>query len=201
MVRRPGLLGRLLERIRGRRQRLARAEEGMPLLLLSYPSAAERAASELEAAYAHLLPALSVGARAIYEQLWPALPAMVVVLLRARNACGCLGHHHPPGTESGLARRLAAELGHPIAEVDLAYESIAEWQPEPLASLAVSAHDQAVRDLHFRAGLLAVLLHELEHLAFPEKAEHEIRARSRSFYAAVMKELVAAELGVDYGMS
>jgi len=196
-----GVLERLLEWLRGRRQRLVRVAEGRPWLLLSYPGGGESAAAELEGAYARLWPAFSAQLRAAYQTLWPALPAMVVVLLRPRNVCGCLGHHHPRGTESRLARRLESELGHPLAEVDLAYQEIARWQPEPLASLAVASSPDALQPLHFGAALLAVLLHELEHLAFPDKSEQEVRARSRAFYAGAMKELVEAELGRAYGMA
>lgn len=197
----PGLIPRLVEWLRGRDQRLVRAGHQMPLLLLSYPRDGEGAADEIEAAYSRALPGMGSQARESYQDLWPALPAMVVVVLRARNPCGCLGHHHPPGTESRLTRRLAVELGHPIAEIDLAYEAIRAWQPEPLASLGVGAPPAGMRPLHFQAGVLAVLLHEMEHLAFPQRSERQIRARSREFYARAMRELVAAELGGDYGMA
>jgi hypothetical protein len=197
----PGLLARLRDRLRGRKQRLIRAGEQMPLLLVSYPPEAEAAAWDLEAAYARSLPAMCEAARGLYVTLWPALPAIVVVLLRSRNPCGCLGHHHPPGTESRLARRLASELGHPVAEIDLAYDSIRSWCPEPLSSLAAGDMTGELEPLRFRVALLAVLLHEMEHLAFPERGEPEIRHRSREFYRQAMAELVARELGRDYGIA
>jgi hypothetical protein len=197
----PGFLSRALEWLRGRRQRLVRSGNGAPLLLLSYPAGGESAAELIETAYSRTLGAMSPPVRRPYEELWPALPALVVVLLRPRNPCGCLGHHHPPGTESRLARRLAADLGHPVAEIDLAYQAIAEWQPEPLASLGVGASPSELRPLHLEAALLAVLLHEMEHLAFPQRGERQILARSREFYAQAMRELVSGELGRDYGMA
>ena len=52
----------------------------------------------------------------------------------------------------------------------------------------------------FHIALLAVFLHELEHLAFPECAEKPIRDHSNAFYAAAMKELVTSEFGVAYGI-
>ncbi len=197
----PGLLSRLLEWLRGRRQRLVRAGEGMPLLLLSYPAGSESAAGLVETAYSRTLGGISPQVRGPYQELWPALPALVVVLLRPRNPCGCLGHHHPAGTESRLARRLAADLGHAVAEIDLAYQAIEDWQPEPLASLGVGAAPARLRPLHFQAAVLAVLLHEMEHLAFPQRGERQILARSREFYAQAMRELVSGELGRDYGMA
>lgn len=196
---RPGLLLRLLRRLRGRRQLLVRAAGDMPLLLLHYPSDAEAVAREIEAAYSRLLPA-ERELQARYRELWSALPAIVVVLLEPHNPCGCLGHHHPRGAESRVARRLAAELGHPVAEIDLAYEAIRAWRPEPLSSLAAESIGPAFAAAHFRAALLSVLLHELEHLAFPERRESDVRARSREFYARLMQAWVA-ELGGSYGMA
>lgn len=197
----PGLLHRLVEWVRGHDQLLVRGSAQMPLLLLSYPREGLSAARQIELAYNRTWTGLSAQLRGPYEELWPALPAMVIVLLRARNACGCLGHHHPPGTESRLARRLAAELGHPIAEIDLAYQAIRDWQPEPLAWLGVGVAAAEMRPIHFQAGALAVLMHEMEHLAFPGRSEREVRARSRQFYTDAMRELVAAELGGDYGVA
>lgn len=197
----PGLLSRLRERIRGREQRLVRAGAEMPLLLLVYPRGARAVAWELESAYAHVLPTSGPETQQLYRDLWSALPAIIVVQLREKNFCGCLGHHHPPGTESRVARRLGAELGHPVAEIDLAYESIRDWRPEPLASLAADEPAGRLEPLRFRAALLAVLLHEMEHLAFPERSEQEIHSRSRDFYRRAMSELVGTELGKDYGIA
>ncbi len=200
VVHMPGLWVRLLRWIRGRRQLLVRPPEGMPLLLLSYPAGGEAAAREIEAAYARILPAMSPRVRAPYDELWPALPAIIVVLLEPRHPCGCLGHHHPSGAESRLARRLSAELGHPVAEIDLAYEQIRDWQPEPLSILAAESDGAVLAGARYHAALLSVLLHEMEHLAFPERGEQQVRARSREFYARAMQEL-AAQSGGDYGMA
>jgi hypothetical protein len=178
-----------------------RAGEDLPLLLISYPRGRLEAARDLEIAYAHALHSLREEVRSPYEPVFRALPTMVVVLLRPRNPCGCLGHHHPPGTESRLTKRLASELGSPIGEIDLAYEGIREWKPQPLSSMAVAELGGRLEVLHSQAATLAVLLHELEHLAFPFKTEQEIRRRSNGFYAAAMEDLVTGETGSDYGMA
>ncbi len=196
-----GVLERLLERLRGREQRLVRAGAEMPLLLVSYPRGGEAVAREIEVAYAHTWPRLSAEARAPYEKFFPLLPTLVVVLLRPHNLCDCLGHRHPRGAESRLTRRLAADLGSAVAEIDLAYEAIRGWQPQPLSSMAAGDLGPRLDDLHFQAAVLAVLLHELEHLAIPLSAEQETRARSNGFYARVMQELVAEESGAVYGMA
>jgi hypothetical protein len=195
----PGLLERLLDRIRGRDQRLVRAGDDLPLLLLSFPRGADRAGDEIETAYTHVLRSLSPATREPYEALFRVLPALVVVVLRPKNLCGCLGHHHPRGTESRLTRRLAADIGRQVGEIDLAYESLREWRPQPLSRLAAGDGGD-LEAVNFQAATLAVLLHELEHLGFPEKSEQEIRLRSNAFYEAAMDELLRGETGAGYGM-
>lgn len=196
----PGRIRWLLERLRGREQLLIRPPAGLPLLLVTYPRGRQDVARQLEIAYTHTLPNLP---RRILEPYAPALamlPPIVVVLLRPENPCGCLGHWHPPGTESRVARRLAADLASPVAEIDLAYEAIRRWEPQPLASLAAGEEAGTIADIHFEAALLAVLVHELDHLARPQAREREVRSASNEFYAAIMRELVLGATGRDYGM-
>ena len=195
-----GILRRAIERLRGRRQLLVRAGDNLPLLL-SYPAGAIDVAREIEAAYARTLGRLSAAARAPYQPLMESAPAVVVVILHQFNPCECLGHHHPRGAESRLARRLAADLGEWIGEIDIAYDGIRKWEPEPLSSLAVGDLGGRLPAIHFQAGVLAVLLHELEHLVFPERTEQEIRIRSNRFYSAAMRDLIAEETGDTYGMA
>jgi hypothetical protein len=196
-----GILEALLDRVRGREQLLVRAGDDRPLLLISFPRGARAAAEELERAWAHALRRLSARTLAPYSNVFEKLPAIVVVLLNPFNPCECLGHHHPHGAESRLTRRLEADLGEDIGEIDLAYEGIRAWRPTPLSTLAADALGLRVEAIHFQAALLAVLLHELEHLVFPNESEHDIRLRSNAFYAAAMEELVREESGAGYGMA
>jgi hypothetical protein len=196
-----GILHRVMDRLRGREQLLVRAGEDLPLLVLSFPRGASEPARAVEAAYQHTLRRLSAETVAPYQALFRAAPAMVAVILNPLNPCECLGHHHPRGTESRFTRRLAADLGEPIGEIDLAYEGIRKWEPEPLSSLAAGDLGGRSAAIHFEAALLAVLLHELEHLVFPEHSEQETRLRSNAFYTAAMRELVAEESGGRYGMA
>ncbi len=201
LVHPPSLVQRLVERVRGREQLLVRPGEGLPLLLLTYPGGKEAVARDVETAFAHTLPRLPQHILEPYLDTLAALPVMVVLILRPLNACGCLGHHHPPGTESRLARRLSADLGSGVAEIDLAYEAIRKWEPHPISSLAAGSLGGRLAALHFEAALLAVLLHELEHIAFPERKERDIRTTSNEFYANLMQHLVLRESGEGYGMS
>jgi hypothetical protein len=196
-LRRPqGLLAYLVERARGREQRLVRAVGEVPLLLLSYPRGHHEAAKELERAWLHTLPALPEESAGPYRAMLRLLPTIVVVVMHRENVCGCLGHHHPAGTEGRLTRRLAAELGSTVGEIDLAFEGIRRWEPNPLAALASGATEA----LRFHAGLLSVMLHELEHLAYPDHTEREVRGTSDTFYGAVMQYLVHGETGMEYGI-
>ena len=197
----PGIFERLFNQLRGTEQLLVRAGDDLPLLLISFPRGTLPVAREIEAAFAHILSGLGEEIRAPYAALFESLPVMVVILLRPSNPCGCLGHHHPPGTESRLTKRLIADLGDSIGEIDLAYESIRNWRPQPLSSLAAGELGGRLPAIHFQAATLAVLLHELEHLGFPGKTEQEIRTKSNDFYSAVMGELVAGEWGAAYGMA
>ena len=197
----PGLFRRLAEWIRGREQLLVRPEAGFPLLLVTYPRGKVEVARRLEAAYTHTMPALDKELAGGYLEVLRTLPALVVVLLRPINPCTCLGHFHPPGTESRLTRRLAGDLGSRVAEVDLAYEGIRNWDPTPLSSLAAGDMGGTLAELRFEAAMLAVLLHELHHLAAPDQPERIIRAESNKFYAGLLREFVKRESGNDYGMS
>ena len=197
----PGVLERVLDKVRGREQKLVRAGDDVPLLLISYPRGSQAIANELESVYARMLALLPDATLEPYRAMRASLPAMVVVLLRATNPCDCLGHHHPQGTESRLTRRLAADLGSEVGEIDLAFECIRRWSPQPISYLAASVNDRQLAPLHFQAALLAVLLHELQHLAFPQQPEREVRMASDRLYSQVMEQLLLSEHGAGYGMS
>lgn len=197
----PTLWQRIAERLRGREQLLVKPGEGFPLLLITYPRGEERVAREVETAFSNRLPQLPDRLRAPYASTFAALPVMVVVLLRPLNACGCLGHFHPTGAESQLARRLSSDLGEYVAEVDLAYEEIRKWQPRPLSSLATGDLGARLGELHFQTALLSVLLHELQHVAFPDQQEAGIRGASDELYLELMEETVQLESGHGYGLT
>jgi hypothetical protein len=190
-----------VDRVRGREQKLVRAGDDLPLLLISYPRGSRGVAAELESVYARMLGLLPDATLAPYREMLASLPAMVVVLLRSTNPCDCLGHHHPRGTESRLTRRLVADLGSEVGEIDLAFECIRRWSPQPLSSMAAGLNERQLAPVHFQAALLSVLLHELQHLAFPQQSEREVRMASDRLYSEVMQQLLLSEYGAGYGMS
>ena len=197
-----GILWEILDRVRGRDQMLVRAGDDLPLIVISYPRGQASYAEALQTAVRHTYRQLTPETRQRYAHILPRLPSLVVVILRPRNACSCLGHYHPPGTESRIARRLQSDTGVAVGEVDLAVEAIRRWEPLPLASLAAQPPPSLLSELklfRFHAALLAVFFHELEHLAFPDLNEHQVRQRSNDFYSASLREFFAQEFGGSYG--
>jgi hypothetical protein len=193
----------IIDHIRGREQMLVRSAEELPLIVISYPRGNLAYAESLEYSITRTYKLLSPATRQRYTPVMPHLPSLVVVVLRARNPCSCLGHHHPVGTQSRMGRRLASDTGLPVGEIDLAVEAIREWEPLPLAALAAEPAAGDRRELEqfrFHVALLAVFLHELEHLAFPDHGEQQVRQRSTEFYAASLREFFSEELGVNYGI-
>ncbi len=197
------LLGEWVDFLRGRDQLLVRAGDELPLFVLSYPSGHQDCAEAVRGAITVTYRQLSPETRGRYTHILPHLPSLVVVVLRLHNTCSCLGHHHPAGTESRAARRLKADTGLAVGEIDLAVEAIRRWEPLPLASLAAQPPEALrpeLEEFRFHAALLSVLLHELEHLSFPDLNEPEIRQRSTEFYLASLREFFSEQLGSSYGI-
>lgn len=213
----PGVWQQLWEKWRGEETRSvafgaqsegsAWTSRGLPLLILRYPrsAAGRRAAATLEDAYRQLATVLQPSPLEVYAEILPELPGTVVVLLRERDPGGCLGHARPEGMESPFTQDMATQTGCRVGEIDLSWGLIGRWQPQPLASLALEAgvvdndelrEDKELRD---RVALLTVLFHEMEHLAFPERAEGEVRRRSDRFYAQVLAATLA-DRGQVYGI-
>ena len=207
-IRPRGLWVAVLERLRGRDQLLIQAGDALPLVVASYPRGRTWFATSLQSALCSTFRSVPAAVREQYRDVLENVPSLVVAELRARNAGSCLGHHHPPGTESRLARRLMVDTGRRVGEIDLAVEEIRAWEPRPLSGLAAVAaesmqDDRARADFayqRFHTALLAVFLHELEHLAFPARPEHEVRRRSDAFYLSALGAFVEQEYGVTFGI-
>src|SRR5437899_10245868 len=100
----PGLLERLWRRL-GSEQWLVRPAEELPLVTIACPRVERQGALDLKAALEETWRTIPVEVRRQYREVLEKMPPMIVVELRRRNVCGCLGHFHRRGTESGLARR------------------------------------------------------------------------------------------------
>jgi len=90
----------------------------------------------------------------------------------------------------------------PTGELDLAFEAIREWEPQPLSHLALppEADTADLRAFQWQLALLAVFLHELHHLVSPEEPEVAVRNQSQKFYADTLSHFVAEQFGVEYGL-
>lgn len=197
----PGPWRRLWDRLRGQEVRVFESVEALPILVVRHPRTRRgaEAAESLRTAWVQLLTVMEPDPREVYADVLRALPPMVVVRFEERNAGGVLGHACPRGLESAATKRLQAETGLPVGEVDLAFRLIAEWQPRPLASMASGAAAMDDGELRYRVSLLSVLFHELEHLAFPEREERMVRKRSDAFYEAALEAGVRG-VGSRYGL-
>jgi hypothetical protein len=170
------------------------------LVLATYPRQNSWLAAELSNSLRFTFPALTEDVKRGYRDALARVPPVIVAELRLANVCSCLGHHHPEVTHSPLTRSLQADTGGTIGEIDRAGGSIREWNPLPLAGLAAACNEglhDSFEEVRFHAALLAVFLHELEHVAYPDRPEAEIRRRSNRFFVDAVGEL----LGVQFGLA
>jgi len=198
----PGLLWSLYRWLRGSEQLLLRPTAELPLVLITYGRGDTDGVERFREALEEIWPALPDSFRERYTAILKHAPPLIVVQLRARNICTCLGHHHPPGTESRITRRFRNLSGVATGEIDLAFEAIRDWEPLPLSHLALPAEadTQEMRLFQWRLALLSVFLHEIHHLVRPREPEHEVRQKSQTFYVDALAHFVSERFGVEYGL-
>ena len=197
-----GLLRELYQWLRGTEQFLVRPAAELPLVLIAYAKGDREGMEHLAESLQETWMTLPATLRERYGEVLGRTPPFVVVLLRQRNLCTCLGHHHPPGTESRLTRRLRGLSGVPTGELDLAFEAIREWEPRPLSypPLRSEAEAEEFRSFQWQLALLTVFLHELHHLVAPREPERTVRNQSDKFYEDILSHFVAERFGVEYGL-
>ncbi len=126
--------------------------------------------------------------REAYEEILLKAPGLVVVQLRRKNLCGCLGHRHMLPQEIPFAESHEVFRGENVGELDLAYDRIGTWAALPLSDGALDAryHEGSRHEdfqaQQFRWRVLSVFLHEVNHLVFPRESESSVRERSLAFY-------------------
>lgn len=199
-----GLLSRFASAICGRSQLLIKAGDDLPLVVATYQRSEARFANELSDSLRFTFPALSNAVTCNYREALASAPSVIVADLRSINACTCLGHHHPAVSHSRLTRTLQVDTGGKVGEIDLAVSAIRHWNPLPLAALAAACNDDRLgsfEEVRFHVALLSVFLHELEHVAFPERPEPEIRNRSNRFFVSAVSELLGVEFGLASGFT
>ena len=198
----PGLLRRFYLWLRGAEQVLVRPAADLPLVLISYAAGDQDGVEPFKDSLEETWLTLPETFRSRYRPILEKTPPLIVVLLRRHNICSCLGHHHPPETESRLTRRLRKMSGIRTGELDLAFDAIRQWEPLPLSRLALppeAASDEMAR-FQWQLALLSVFLHELHHLVRSRDPEPVVRERSQSFYVDALSHFVAEQFGVEYGL-
>jgi hypothetical protein len=198
----PGLLWHFYRWARGTEQILVRPAAELPLVLISYTGGDQEGVERLRKSLGETWLTLPDPFRRRYSTILKGAPPLIVVLLRRRNICSCLGHHHPPETESRLTRRLRILSGVRTGELDLAFEAIRDWEPLPLSHLALpsEANSEEMSSFQWQLAMLAVFLHEIHHLVHPHEAEHMVREQSQKFYVDVLTHFVSEHFGVEYGL-
>lgn len=196
------MLWHLYRWLRGSEQILVRPAADLPLVLISYARGDREGMGRFRQCVEETWLTLPERYRSRYREVLEQTPPFVVVLLRRKNICACLGHHHPPGTESRLTRRLRGMSGVRTGELDLAYEAIREWEPQPLSHLAlpIDPDHAELRDFQWHLAMLTVFLHELHHLVAPQESEFAVRSRSQKFYDDLLAHFIAERFGVEYGL-
>jgi hypothetical protein len=188
---------RWLEWLAGRRYRLAAfPDRPQPLVVVAHrgrnPARAEQVARAVERDWAETPP----HCRDAYEEILNHAPGLIVVQLRRKNVCGCLGHRHVMVKELPFAEPHDAFGDAAVGEMDIAFDRVESWLAQPLMDTALDTqfiagsrlkefHDQQLR---FR--LLSILLHETHHMVAPQATEDVIRERSLTFYREALANYV-----------
>jgi hypothetical protein len=187
--------------LQGRRYRIARfADRATPLVIIAHSfrdaAMARQVALVVEQDWAGVPP----HCRASYDEILFKAPSLIVVQLRRKNVCGCLGHRHVFVREAPFAEPHDVFGGGQVGEMDIAYMRIETWLAQPLSDTALDAKFregsrlEEFRAQQFRLRLLSVLLHETHHLVSPQEPENSIRERSITFYRDALASYVESAL-------
>jgi hypothetical protein len=179
----------------GRRYRLASLPgRSRPLYVIAYRVRDDRRAAEVARALEHDWTEVPGHCRDAYDEILFRAPQLVVIQLHRTNVCGCLGHRHPAVSEAPFAMPHDAFGGEQAGEMDIACEQVITWQALPLSDTALDAkflQGSRLEEFHakqFRLRLLSIILHETNHVVFPNEPETSIRERSLNFYREALAD-------------
>jgi hypothetical protein len=180
---------RAREWLRGRRYLPARfMDRARPLVVVAYPVRDARAAFQVALAVEQDWLTAPQPGREAYDEILFKAPGLIVLQLRRKNPCGCLGHRHPYVNEQPFAEPHEIFRGAGVGELDIAYTRVASWQPLPLSDIALDTKFlegtrlEDFRAKQFRLKMLSILLHETHHMVEAEAPETAVRERSIAFY-------------------
>jgi hypothetical protein len=188
---------RWLEWLAGRRYRLAAfPDRPRPVVVVAYrghyPARAEQVAHAVEHDWAET----PLQCRDAYEEILEQAPELIVVQLRRKNVCGCLGHRHVLVKEAPFSEPHDAFGDAAVGEMDIAFDRVVTWLALPLTDTALDAQFIAgsrlkeFRDQQLRFRLLSILLHETHHMVAPQAPEEVVRERSLTFYREALANYV-----------
>jgi hypothetical protein len=188
--------------LRGRRYRVARFHDRpLPLVVIAHSFRDAAMARQMALVIEQDWAGVPQTCRDAYDEILFKAPELIVVQLRRRNLCRCLGHRHPVVREAPFAEPHEAFGGARVGEMDIAYERVKTWAGLPLTDTALDVKFLAgprLEEFHakqFRLRLLSILLHESNHLAATNEPESVVLSRSLSFYreslAAYVEETVS----------
>lgn len=181
----------------GRRYRASRfPDRTRPLVIIAHRSRDAARARECALAIEQDWAAVPDACREAYDEILFRAPGLIVLQLRRKNLCGCLGHRHAIVREAPFAEPHEIFRGAGVGELDIAWESVATWPALPFADAALDAkflEGSRLEEFHqeqFRLRLLSVFLHETHHLVAPEEPEERVRERSLGFYREALAHYV-----------
>lgn len=186
----------------GRRYRVSRFQDRpRPLVVVAHSFRDAASAAQLTLAAEQDWTQVPSRYRDAYDEILFKAPEIVVVQLRRTNVCGCLGHRHVVVKEAPFAESHEAFGGAICGEVDIAYERVEAWKALPLMDTALDTkflEGSRLEEFHaeqLRLRLLSVLLHETNHLVFPQEPETSVRERSLAFYRDALAHYVENAMG------
>ncbi len=188
---------RWLEWLAGRRHRLAAfPDRERPVVVIASRERRTARAEQVAHAIEHDWAETPPHCHDAYEEILEQAPGLIVVQLRRKNVCGCLGHRHVLVKEIPFSEPHDAFGDASVGEMDIAFDRVERWLAQPLMETALDSqfiagsrrkefHDQQLR---FR--LLSILLHETHHMVAPQVPEDVVRERSLTFYREALANYV-----------
>jgi hypothetical protein len=188
---------RWIEWLAGRHYRLtAFPDRPQPVVVIAHRSRRPAQAEQLARAIERDWQETPERCREAYEDVLTRAPGIIVVQLRHKNTCGCLGHRHVLVNEIPFAAPHDAFGDAAVGEMDIAYSRVERWLALPLTDTALDTQFIAgsrLQDFHtqqLRYRLLSILLHETHHMVAPQEPEETVRARSLTFYRDALAQYV-----------
>ena len=197
----------------GRRYRIARfSDRPTPLVIIAHSFRDAANARQMSLVAEQDWASVPQACRDSYDEILFKAPELIVVQLRRKNLCGCLGHRHVVVREAPFAEHHEAFGGARVGEMDIAYERVEPWAALPLSDTALDvkfldgSRLKEFRTKQLRLKLLSILLHETHHLVASNEPEESVRSRSLAFYhdalAAYVEETLATlSLTIDRSFS